>query len=90
MNFSQYPGYFAGITGQKPLSWVQSNNIVSFYDSKDRYGVSWKKNFAGKTIRLSKGGKSFNATIWDTCGDNDCGGCCYRNSKGGYLVDLEY
>jgi hypothetical protein len=26
----------------------------------------------------------------DTCGNSDCGGCCTKNAKGGYLVDMEY
>ena len=88
--YSDYPGYFAGLSGQKSLSWVQSNNIIAFYDSKDKNGVNWKKNYANKKIRLTKGGKTFVATIFDTCGNQDCNGCCYRNAKGGYLVDIEY
>ena len=87
---SAYPGYFAGIVGQKPLSWVQSNNLISFFDSKDPNGVNWKRNYANKKIRLTKGTKTFEATIVDTCGNSDCGGCCTKNAKGGYLVDMEY
>lgn len=52
--------------------------------------MNWKKNYANKKIRLTKNGKTFEALIADTCGDNDCNGCCFRNSKGGFLVDMEY
>ncbi len=69
---------------------MKSNNIISFYDSKDRNGVNWKKNYANKKIRLTKNGKTFEAVIADTCGDADCKGCCFRNSNGGFLVDMEY
>ena len=30
------------------------------------------------------------ATIVDTCDNADCNGCCTKNAKGGYLVDMEY
>lgn len=39
---------------------------------------------------MTKNGKTFDAIIADTCGDKDCGGCCFRNAKGGFLVDMEY
>jgi hypothetical protein len=32
----------------------------------------------------------FVAVIADTCGNSDCDNCCSKNSKGGFLVDIEY
>ena len=34
--------------------------------------------------------KTFDAIIADTCGNNDCDGCCRENSRGGFLVDMEF
>ncbi len=47
--------------------------------------------YAKKTIQLTKGSVTFNATIADTCKDSDCSGCCSANAKpSGFLVDMEY
>ncbi len=81
---------FKAFDDQKSLSWVKSNNIVAFFDAADPNGKNWDKNYKNKKIRLTKGSKTFEATIVDTCADKDCSGCCTKNSKGGYLVDLEY
>ncbi|RNA15448.1 fibroblast growth factor receptor-like [Brachionus plicatilis] len=85
-----YPGWFAGYSNQKSLSWVKSNNIISFFDSSDPNGVNWATKYARKTIRLKKNGKTFTAIIADTCGDHDCNGCCTKNAQNGFLVDMEY
>jgi hypothetical protein len=90
MDLSKYPGWFAAFSTQKSLSWVQSNNIVALFDSSDPNGKMWKSKYANKKIRLTKNGKSFVATIVDTCGNADCNGCCTRNAKNGILVDMEY
>jgi hypothetical protein len=36
--------------------------------------------------------KTFNALIADTCGNQDCSGCCARNANPttGFLIDMEY
>jgi hypothetical protein len=54
MNIRKYPGWFAAFGTQKSLSWVQSNNIVAFFDSSDPNGNMWKSKYANKKIRLSK------------------------------------
>lgn len=89
-NFSKYSGLFAGLVGKQSFSFVKSNNLVAFFDSSDRTNSNWKTKYSGKSIRLTKDGKTFTAKIVDMCGDTDCNGCCTRNAKGGYLVDLEY
>jgi hypothetical protein len=70
--------------------------LVAFYDNSDPSGKNWSKNWANKTITVSKtcNGKSFtfNCLIADTCGNGDCDNCCAKNSdkKTGYLIDMEY
>jgi hypothetical protein len=81
--------------GHKSFDWVQSHNIVSFYDDSDPNNKNWDNNYAKKTIRIDKtyNGKfySFNATIADQCGNGDCDNCCSKNSRpSGYLIDMEY
>jgi hypothetical protein len=86
----KYSGDFAAI-GHKSFDWVKKNNIVAFYDDSDPEGKNFKKKYGGKTIKLIKNGKTFNAIIADTCGNKDCNDCCRKNSKpSGYLVDIEY
>jgi hypothetical protein len=85
----KYMGEFAAI-GKKSFSYVKSHDLVAFYDDSDRSGKNFMKNYGGKTIRLKKNGKTFDALIADTCGNNDCNGCCTKNSKKGFLVDMEY
>src|SRR4051812_15503516 len=85
----KYMGDFAAID-HKSFSWVKSHDIIAFYDDADRSGKHFNKNYGGKTIQLKKGSKTFNALIADTCGNNDCDGCCTQNSKHGFLVDMEY
>lgn len=84
----KYLGDFAAI-GHKSFDWVKSNNIVAFYDNSDPNGKSFKSKYAGKKIKIRAHGKEFIATIADTCGNSDCNGCCRKNSKGGFLLDME-
>ena len=81
--------------GHVSLEFVQTNNLVAFYDNNDPTGKYFKRNYANKIIQITKdyNGKTyvFNATIADTCGNADCKNCCSRNAKpSGYLVDMEY
>ena len=86
----KYTGLFAGLSGKQSFSFVKGNNLVAFFDSSDNKNLNWKSKYSGKSIRLTKDGKTFTAKIVDKCGDVDCSGCCTRNAKRGYLVDLEY
>lgn len=85
----KYLGDFAAI-GHKSFDWVKNNNIVAFYDDSDPSGKSFMSKYGGKQIRIRKNGKEFNAIIADTCGNADCNNCCHKNSKGGFLLDMEY
>jgi hypothetical protein len=74
------------------FEWVQTHNIVAFFDAAHPTMEEWHAMYAGKIIRLYKDGVTVDALIADTCGDTDCGGCCTANShpETGLLVDLEY
>jgi hypothetical protein len=81
--------------GYVSFEYVETHNLVAFYDDNDPKGKNWSKNYANKTIQITKeyNGKVhvFNASIADTCGNRDCHNCCTKNAKpSGYLVDMEY
>lgn len=84
-----YIGGFAAI-GQKSLEYVQTHNLIAFYDASDAAGTDFLEKYGNKVIELTYGDITFNATIADTCGDHDCNGCCTANSIDGFLVDMEY
>jgi len=80
-----YTGDFAYL-GHKSFDWVQSTNIIAFFSTKGN-----NASFGNKMIRVSAAGKTVEALVADTCGDNDCNGCCTENANpSGYLVDMEY
>jgi hypothetical protein len=85
----QFMGDFAAI-GHKSFSYVKKHDLVAFYDDSDPDGNNFLSDYGGKTIRLTKDGHTFNALIADTCGNDDCDGCCSENSQGGFLVDMEF
>jgi len=81
-----YSGAFAYAAQRKPFEWVKSHNIVAFFS-----GHGDNAEYGNKHIRIKAKGTSLEATVLDTCGDHDCGGCCSRNAQpSGYLVDMEY
>jgi hypothetical protein len=73
-----------------------SHNLVAFYDDSDPSGKQYSVHYASHNITIDAtcGGKQyhFTALIADTCGNQDCNGCCSRNSnqQTGYLIDIEY
>lgn len=88
-----YSGSFWAI-GQKSFEFVQSNNLVAFYDANDPNGDNFLSKYGEKKITITKGDITCVATIVDSCKDSDCNGCCttnaYANGGSGYLVDVEY
>jgi hypothetical protein len=82
-NGCTWAGQFAGIDGKQTLEWVTAHNIAAVH-AKDfnMYGL--------KTLRLRKGGKEIDVTVYDECADSDCSGCCTQNAKpSGFLIDIE-
>lgn len=81
--------------GHVSLEYVKTHNLVALYDDSDPKGRNWKSKYANKMIEITKKYDNkvikFNATIADTCGNQDCDNCCAKNAKpSGYLVDVEY
>ena len=89
-----YIGDFAAL-GHRSLDFVETHNLIAFFDASDPSGEYFFENYANKTIEITKYFNGtlyiFNCTIVDTCSDLDCGGCCSQNAQpSGYLVDMEY
>ena len=82
-NGCQWAGYFYGVNGQQPESWVEANNIIAVH-MKD-----W--NWLGlKTVNLRQGNRRITGKVYDACADSDCNGCCTANLAGdGFLIDVE-
>jgi hypothetical protein len=81
-NGCTWAGQFA-FAGKQSKSWVMSHNIAAVH-SKDA------NTYKLKTLRLRKGGKQIDVTVYDMCADSDCSGCCTANSRStGFLIDIE-
>ncbi len=80
-NGCTWAGQFATCDGVLPEEWVASHNIAALFPLGD-YGLH--------DICIKSGDKTMVVTVYDTCGDSDCDGCCTEN-KGDKdaLVDLE-
>jgi hypothetical protein len=77
----QYQGMFQACSGTKSKAWVMSHNIASFFPLGNR---------SLHDICIKAGSKSMIVTVYDTCGDGDCGGCCTQNKgSADALIDLE-
>ena len=70
---------------------VKNTPIVSFYNGQHPSISYWRNTYMNRKIRITKNGVTFDAIIKDTCSDNDTkNNECYRNSNGGYLIDIEF
>jgi hypothetical protein len=73
-----------------------STNIIAFYDNSDPVLSHFYPKYGNKYITITGTclglTKTFNALIADTCGNQDCSGCCARNANPttGFLIDMEY
>jgi hypothetical protein len=86
----KYMGKFAGVKGTLKLEEVRDRNIVAFFKKGDKN--AWKR-VKGKKLRVRNpnNGNTLEVEALDTCGDNDCNGCCSKNASkgGGVLIDFE-
>jgi hypothetical protein len=81
----KYTGAFAYI-GNKSYDYVRTNNLVSFFTTNGD-----NASYGGKRMLVSARGKTIEVLVADTCGDDDCKGCCTRNAgQTGNVVDMEY
>jgi hypothetical protein len=94
-NRCPHAGVFAGL-GNRDLAFVNSNNLISFYDNSDPNNEEWYRRYADKyaTVTGTCNGTShtFQALIADTCGNSDCDNCCQKNAdpNTGYLINVEH
>jgi hypothetical protein len=73
---------FAACDDTKPESWVMSHNIVAAFPDFDALRLH--------DLCLRSGSKTIIVTVIDTCGDNDCDGCCTENKgNADELIDVE-
>lgn len=81
-NGCMWEGQFAGCDGVKSEAWVAAHNIVAAFP-----------DFATLQLHqlcLRKGSKTIVVTVYDTCGDSDCDGCCTQNKgSADQLIDVE-
>jgi hypothetical protein len=78
----EYQGMFGACGNRvKSKAWVMSHNIAAFFPLG---------NMSLHNLCLRSGNKTIEVTVYDTCGDSDCGGCCTRNrGSADALIDLE-
>jgi hypothetical protein len=77
----EYEGLFAACEEKQTLDWVKAHNIVAAFPLN---------NLELHDLCLKSGSKTIVVTVYDTCGDDDCDGCCTQN-KGDKdeLIDVE-
>lgn len=76
-----YIGQFAECDNTMPESWVASHDIVALFPLG---------NLGLHELCVRKGAKTMVVTVIDTCGDNDCDGCCTENrGDADALIDME-
>lgn len=81
-NGCTWAGQFSACDGKKPEAWVQAHNIVSAFPDFDTLQLH--------DLCLKSGDKTLVVTVLDTCGDDDCGGCCTQNQgDADQLIDIE-
>ena len=81
-NGCMWAGQFAACNGKKTEEWVAMHNIVAAFPDF----VSLELH----DLCLRSGDKTIVVTVYDTCGDSDCDGCCTENQGGAdQLIDLE-
>ena len=77
-----YEGMFQTCSGVKSEDWVSRHNIIAFFP----LGTMGLHDLCLK----SSTGKTIVVTVFDTCGDSDCNGCCTQNKgNADALIDIE-
>ncbi len=81
-NGCTWAGQFSACDGKLPEAWVASHNIVAAFPDYDTLALH--------DLCLKSGNKTLIVTVLDTCGDDDCDGCCTENKgSADELIDLE-
>ncbi len=80
-NGCTWAGQFAFCDDTMPEEWVAAHNIVAVFPAD---GLELHK------LCLRHGSDTIVVTVLDTCGDDDCDGCCTENrGDADRLIDLE-
>ena len=81
-NGCMWAGQFSACEGKKPEAWVSAHNIVAAFPDFDALQLH--------DLCLKSGNDKIVVTVYDTCGDDDCDGCCTENKgDADELIDLE-
>jgi hypothetical protein len=81
-NGCTWAGQFAACDDKKSEPWVMTHNIVAAFPDF--------KSLKLHDLCLRAKGKTIVVTVYDTCGDSDCDGCCTENrGSADQLIDIE-
>jgi hypothetical protein len=81
-NRCAWAGQFAACDGKKTEVWVAAHAIAAVFPSS--LGLSLRD------LCLRSGDRTLVVTVYDTCSDSDCSGCCSANrGRADALIDLE-
>jgi hypothetical protein len=75
---------FAACDDTKAESWVTRHNIVSIFPDLNTYALH------DLCLEKPDGSNPIIVTVYDTCADADCDGCCTQNrGSADALIDVE-
>lgn len=80
-NGCEWAGWFAHCEDQQSEAWVAEHDIAAMFPDS---------GYELHDICLRSGDRTMIVTVYDTCGDSDCDGCCTENKgDADALIDLE-
>jgi len=80
-NGCMWAGWFANCDDQQSEAWVEAHDIAAMFPDS---------GYELHDICIRSGERTMVVTIYDTCGDADCDGCCTENKgDADALIDLE-
>lgn len=80
-NGCMWAGWFAHCDDQQSEAWVETHDIAAMFPDS---------GYELHDICLRSGERTMIVTVYDTCGDDDCDGCCTENKgTADALIDLE-
>lgn len=81
----EYEGQFAACDGVKSETWVSQHNIVAIFPDLSSHQLH------DLCLRRPDGSNAIVVTVYDTCSDSDCDGCCTQNrGSADALIDVEH
>lgn len=81
----KYRGMFAACEGTKSEDWVSKHNIVAIFPDLRSHELH------DLCLRKVDGSHAIIVTVYDTCSDSDCDGCCTQNrGNADALIDVEH